>query len=89
MKSLPQPRKRRKITHATRGAESTTLKVSFMEDEPLPPSSIEDPYHISKGQRMHVDLTGLVTSNNNDPAYKVSLFWYEIILFFNAKNREL
>lgn len=45
-----------------------------MEDEPLPLSSIQDAYHISKGQRMHVDLTGLVTSNDNDPAYKVSSF---------------
>lgn len=42
-----------------------------MEEEPLPPSSIEDPYHVSKGQRYRVDLTGLVTSNYDDPTFKV------------------
>lgn len=74
--------KRRKITHSTRGANSTTLKVSFTEDEPLPPSAIEDPYHISKDQRLHVNLTALVRSNRDDPAFKVRNFNFSLCYYF-------
>lgn len=72
--SLARSRKRRKITHSTRGANSTTLKVGFAEEDPLPPSdSLDHPYHISQDQRLHVNLTSLLTSNADDPAYEVLL----------------
>lgn len=65
-------KKRRKITYNDRGAKAT-LKVSFHESEPLPASALKDAYHISVDQRFHVDLTRLLTSNHEDPAYKVTL----------------
>ncbi|KAK7687979.1 hypothetical protein QCA50_009198 [Cerrena zonata] len=60
------------------GAKSTTLKVGFIEDNPLPPShSLDNPYHISQDQCWHVDLTSLLTLNHNDPTYKG--FYHDLI----------
>ena len=68
----PQARKKsRKITYADHGRDST-LKVSFYESEPLTPSSLQDKYHISTDQRLYVDLTNLLTSNHDDPAFAVN-----------------
>lgn len=81
--SLARTRKRQKITHTTRGAKSTTLKVGFAEEDPLPPSDcLNYPYHISRDQRFHVDLTSLLTSNANDPAYKVFVFSMNLTVMF-------
>ncbi|KAK7689177.1 hypothetical protein QCA50_007868 [Cerrena zonata] len=66
---VTRPEKRRKITHNNRGAKST-LKVGFNEIEPLPASSINDRYHISADQRLHIDITNLITSNREDMAFK-------------------
>ena len=72
LNSNPKPaKKRRKITYADHGRDST-LKVSFYESEPLPPSSLQDKYHISTDQRLYVDLTNLLTSNHDDPAFAVN-----------------
>ena len=64
-------RKRRKISHKDRGENSLSLKVPFSEEEPLPPGSFGDPYHISVDQRLKVELSCLLDANRNDPAYKV------------------
>lgn len=66
-------KKRKNITHTRRGAGST-LKVGFHEDEPLSAGAFELGYHVSVDQRMPLDLTDLLWSNREDPAYKV--FFY-------------